>query len=153
MKRTVILLALGLMLAAIPHAWAGDFQWQDTSGSKQQLADVNKPVALHFWATWCIPCRGELPELAAWKHQHPDVNLIAISLDRKMEQVTEFLGKEKLELPALLARSSDTARFGVRGLPSTVILSADGGIKKIYTGPVPWNNADFTKEFFALMQP
>jgi len=142
-----------LIHAAMPFASAAEFSWKDASGTEFSLADMQQPVALHFWATWCVPCRGELPELAAWKKEHQDVKVVTISLDRKTEMVNEFLSEEGVDLPVLLAKSSDSMRLGVRGLPSTVVLSADGDIKKLYTGPVPWNDEEFTREFLDLMQP
>jgi len=144
--------ALFLFSEALP-AMATEFTWKDASGSEFNLADIQQPVALHFWATWCVPCRDELPELAAWKKEHQDVKVVTISLDRKTEMVDEFLSEEGVDLPVLLAKSSDSMRLGVRGLPSTVVLSADGDIKKLYTGPVPWNDEEFTREFLDLMQP
>lgn len=134
-------------------ATATEFTWKDAAGKSYNLAEFRKPVALHFWATWCTPCRSELPELATWRNEHQDVNVVTISLDRNMSTVADFLMEERVDIPALIARSSEAMRFGVRGLPATVIVGPDGKVRKLYNGPVPWNEEAFTEQFLALMKP
>lgn len=140
---SVLIVALLWLSPATAHA--ADFNWHDTKGKVFSLADYrDKPVALHFWASWCPPCRAELPELDTWIKAHPDARVIPISLDANGKTATDFVNTHGLVMQALLADSREAKGIGVRGLPSTIIIGSDGGIMNNYTGPLPWKQAGFS---------
>src|SRR5436190_6849439 len=69
-----------LMLAG--SAWAASFDLTDTGGKRHRLSDYpGRPVVLNYWATWCVPCIQEIPEIAEFQRAHPDVVVIGIALD------------------------------------------------------------------------
>jgi thiol-disulfide isomerase/thioredoxin len=151
MHRT--LLRLGALIALLLNtaiAHSAEYAWTDANGGKQSLAALKgEPVVLHFWATWCPPCRKEMPEIEAWIRQHDGVRLFPISLDRKAVAAQTFLDEQGSRLPVLHGKMSGAMMLGVRGLPATVIIGADGNVKKVFTGAMPWSDAKFTERILA----
>jgi thiol-disulfide isomerase/thioredoxin len=113
----------------------------DVSGKSQPLSQwKGKPLLVNFWATWCAPCVQEMPELSALaaadggKH----FNVIGIGIDSP-SNITQFASKLKITYPLYVAGMSgtDLAReFGnaAGGLPYTVLIGADGQVRKTYLG-------------------
>ncbi|MDT8376555.1 MAG: TlpA disulfide reductase family protein [Mariprofundaceae bacterium] len=139
-KSKLGILIAGLIISASP-LFAVEYEWKDTSGAVKSLADYKgKPVVLHFWATWCPPCRRELPEMDAWSKANSDVEVIVISLDRKIDAAAEFLESEGIGFPALKGDMAKAQRLGVRGLPTTLVIGPDSSIRKIRMGTVRWED-------------
>lgn len=95
-----------------------------------------KPLVISFWATFCEPCKKELPELKEiYESQSETFNVLAVSVDRKREEAEEFA--KQLELPFVLAfgSSKDIKAFGVRtALPTIVVLDSKQNIIATFTG-------------------
>ena len=120
-----------------------DFLLPDLDGVKRSVAEWDgKPVVLNFWATWCPPCRREMPMFKAMQKKYADRGLqfIGIALDEEIK-VADFVEEMELNYPTLLAGdqavSVSTAygnRFGA--LPFTVLINRDGIITKTFRGEV-----------------
>ena len=134
-------LIFGLMLFTAPSLFAAEYQWADASGAVKSLADYKgKPVVLHFWASWCPPCRGEMPELQSWSKAHEDVELVVITLDRNIEDAVSFLESKNISFPALKGDMGSAQRLGVRGLPTTIVFGPDSDVRKTRIGAVDWSS-------------
>ncbi|WP_437476888.1 TlpA disulfide reductase family protein [Sorangium sp. So ce1014] len=100
-----------------------------------------RPVLLHFWATWCAPCRAELPlllELGREVEQAGRVQLVAVSVDENWEVVRAFFGGE---VPPGVVRAGSPAmqrRFGVSTLPDSFLVKVDGTMALRFTGARDW---------------
>lgn len=117
---------------------APDFALPDLDGNTVRLSDFSgRPVVLNFWATWCAPCRLEMPELARAMVDYADRDLmvLAINQDETAEQVGDFLTEVGLTLPALLDAGGEVgAAYGAFFLPTTVIVGPDGIVGAVHRG-------------------
>ena len=124
---------------------APDFSLPSTDGNTVTLSSLRgQPVVLNFWATWCPPCRAEMPELEVfWQRYGPeDLVLLGIDQGESRHVVEQFArGVVDTSFPLLLDTRSDIgALYGVRALPTTVFIDADGRIQEITVGG-PLNRA------------
>lgn len=120
-----------------------DLKLKDLSGVEQQLSALKgRIVILNFWATYCIPCRREMPDLAAIQNEYAALGVQVIGAaaneieDRA--EILQFIKETKINFPIWVgATTSQMMRFGLGGaLPGTVIISSDGKIAKVISGIV-----------------
>jgi peroxiredoxin len=119
---------------------APTFTTTDASGQSISLEDLRgQVVLLNFWATWCAPCRAEMPELDAVAEAHRDAGfqVLAINVLEDAEAVRRF-GKElNLNLPLLLDREGTIYRaYNVQGMPTSFLVDRDGVIRDVRYGVV-----------------
>lgn len=116
-------------------------QMNDVAGKAQALSMYKgKALVVNFWAPWCAPCVKEMPELSAFAAEaaKQNVGVIGIGIDSP-SNIAQFAGKVKVSYPLYVAGMSgtDIAReFGNKSgsLPYTVVIGADGKVKKTYLG-------------------
>jgi peroxiredoxin len=118
-----------------------NFELKDLDGDTHELYALRgRPVVVNFWATWCTPCRVEMPELQAVYEQHIDEGLaiLAVNFDEPAETVSRFFQDEMglkftplLDIDGLVAE-----RYGVYNFPSTFFISKEGIVQSIHRGPM-----------------
>lgn len=131
---------------------APDFELATLSGETVRLSDyAGRPVILNFWATWCAPCRVEMPELQrAYDRFGADGPVIlTINQEESAEQVGEFFADVGLTLPALLDPKGRVGlTYGAVFLPTTVVVDPDGIVTKIHRGMISGDAIDGYLERF-----
>lgn len=120
---------------------APDFTLPDLKGRPVQLAKLRgKVVAINFWATWCGPCRVEMPSLAKVydKYREKGLEIVGISLDQGGAQVVQdFVHKHGIKFPVVLDTAHVAQRYGgVTGIPTTFIIDRQGRIANKQIGLV-----------------
>jgi len=116
-------------------------------GSPVSLADYKgTPVLVNFWAIWCPPCVAELPALdrAATELNSKSVKVLLVSVDRGgPDKAVPFLEERGVRVPDLAfdPKGALLQRFGARGLPTTILLSADQTQSWTFVGPHEWDKA------------
>lgn len=123
--------------SAVP---GGDGTLTGLNGNVIQLADfAGRPLWIVFWASWCIPCREELPDLKAAFAAHADDGLmvLAINFEESADVVRSFAAENALEYAiGLDPRGAVIDRYGGWGLPTHYFLDRDGVIRGRYFGPL-----------------
>jgi cytochrome c biogenesis protein CcmG/thiol:disulfide interchange protein DsbE len=99
-----------------------------------------KVVLINFWATWCLPCRVEMPLLQRMAERHREAGLIVVglSVDRGAEEsVRTFLRERGVTYPVAVVGSDVERAFGgVRGYPTSILVDRDGVVRHVVIGPL-----------------
>jgi len=102
-------------------------------------------VLLNFWATWCGPCKEEMPSLAKLKHhfRNNDLCLLTITADLQPEAIKAFLKILKVDFPVLLDKTNDVSHaYMARALPLTVLIDQEGKLIGKAMGPRQWDSPE-----------
>ena len=120
------------------HSDAPDFSLQDVDGKPLTLsANRGKVVLLNFWATWCTPCRAEIPEFERFQttYGQQGLQVVGISMDDDAKPVREFSQQLKMNYPVALGNDKLAQSYGgVLGLPVSFLIGRDGRIAAKYVG-------------------
>ena len=115
-----------------------DFTFDTGSGSQQLSALRGKPVVLNFWASWCEPCRDELPLFSRLEHEYGrSVTIVTLS-NEDPGPAAALIAKLSLGLP--LAEGAEPAfkRYGIGPIPVTLVLDASGRLTHVSLGELDW---------------
>lgn len=133
-----------------------DLTLKDPFGTEQRLSSLKgRIVVLNFWATYCVPCRKEMPDLGAIQNEYAalGIQVIGASADEAEDRskVLQFVKETRINFPVWMgATTADMMRFGLgAALPGTVIIDRDGRVARIISGIA--NQADLKKQIDALL--
>jgi len=149
-------LALVLLLVLSPLAFAAgvNFTLHGVDGKKHSLSDYRgKWVVVNYWATWCPPCREEMPELVMFHETHKDKDAVVLGVnmeDVSRERLRRFIDDYAVTYPVLLREDDMTALGPIMGLPTTYLVAPDGTIAAHKVGPV---TAEHIESFMASYKP
>jgi thiol-disulfide isomerase/thioredoxin len=159
-------LVTGLALLAAPAAaevlkpWAGGatpaLELSDLQGTKHTLAGYRgKVVLVNFWATWCEPCRDEMPSierLRASLDGRPFA-VLAVNLAEPESRIRKFLEAVPVGFPVLLDRDTQTSRaWQAKLLPATYIVGPNGRIHYRHVGELDWSKPEIRDLIVGLMK-
>lgn len=107
-------------------------------GGTFRVADQRGHVVfLDFYASWCEPCKIELPLVEAWWHRHPDALVVPVDVGEPRSLAASFARQHSLVNVALDPKGSARALFGVEGLPTIVVIDSSGHIRAKWAGLNP----------------
>jgi len=127
----------GPVAAPIVDALAPDFELETVDGEVIRLSDLRgKVVALNFWATWCTPCRLEMPDLQARADAYGDrLTVLGVNFDETAAEVDAFRQEVGVRFPLLLDPGGEVQRlYRVRGYPTTFFVDPEGVIRIQHLG-------------------
>lgn len=170
-KLVIGLLSLLILAGAFAMVWlqsskyepltvgkvAPDFELPDLAEQEVRLSDYRgKVVFLNFWATWCKPCKEEMPSMEVLYRQFKDNGLVvlAVSIDRvtTKDDIPPFVKSMDLSFPVLVDSWGQTdKRYKLMGVPETYIIDQEGVLREKIIGPRDWTRLDNLKVVTQLL--
>ncbi len=163
-KAFLSLFFLGALWLALPWGQARlgaqglratpDFILNDLSQKKVKLTDFKgKVVILNFFATWCPPCRAEIPELVKLYRLNKEKGLmvlgVSLDMDVPPQDLTTFVKGMKITYPVLVGTADLAEKYQVNGVPTTILINREGKTHTRYDGLVPASR--FEKDLRSLL--
>ncbi len=147
MRRTASLFLLIWLLALLP-APAADvarvgrpapaFLLDALDGSTLSLADFRgHPTYINVFATWCPPCRSEIPRLVAASHRYKNVRFLFVDEQEPPAVVKRFLKSYGITAPVAVDAGQFAATYGALPIPENIFIDAQGTVRLLYKGPIP----------------
>ncbi|MGH8680081.1 MAG: peroxiredoxin family protein [Burkholderiales bacterium] len=163
MRPFVVLAALALAAAAGAaelRPWTGGatppLVLQDLNGRTHRLADYRgKVVLVNFWATWCEPCREEMPSIERLRQSlaGQPFEVLAVNIGEPLGRIERFLEKMPLGFPMLLDRDTGVAKaWKARVVPATFLVGPDGRIRYVHYGELDWSSEPVRKRVAELLE-
>ena len=117
-----------------------EFRVKDADGNDVYISEKRgKLLFVNFWATWCPPCKEELPDLNAYylARKGDKFDMVAINVGEQPEQSINYFEKNELEIPLLMdPNSTSSAKLGVTGLPVSLLIDEEGYLLEAWMGPI-----------------
>jgi peroxiredoxin len=162
MLRAFSAVALTMLVASFAYGAtvsgpAPNFTLQSNAGGQVSLASLKgKVVMVNFWATWCVPCRQEMPHLEALyeKYNSLGFELLAVNVEKNnAEGARKWLEETPVTFPVLFdPENKVTKLYKVQTMPSTVIIGRDGTMRFMHNGYKPGYENDYQTQVRALLR-
>ena len=136
---------------------APDFALSDIDGQTHRLSDYRGQVlVVNFWATWCPPCREEMPSMdrASQTLAADGIQMLAVNVGEDEDTIFQFTANYPVGFPLLMDRDSKVAEaWPIRGLPTTFVVDPQGRIAYRAIGGRDWDQAELLDPVHALKRP
>jgi len=134
--------------------FAPAFTLPDLAGKKQQFPPKDSVILLNFWATWCPPCRKEMPTMATLYEtlKTKGLRVVAVSVDRDAAALAGFVREYSLPFQVLHDQDSEVSRaYSVFRYPESFLIDRKGKIRKHWVGAVEWTSKSVMSEVKAIL--
>ena len=98
------------------------------------IADDGRPLIVNLWASWCVPCREEMPDLSAFAEANPDIAIVGVAVEDQLEDARAFGAEIDPVYPLAFGDDAFDEAYPNFGLPVTYFLDADGGVTEVFNG-------------------
>jgi peroxiredoxin len=158
-RQKIVLLAVPLLVATV--AWAATdiapgFSLPDEQGAVVSLQDFDGQVVLiNFWASWCGPCREEMPLLDELHKRYEPLGftMLGVNVEEDSAAAQKFLQGTAVSFPILFDRENSVSKlYDVIAMPSSVLVGRDGTVRYIHHGYEPGNENDYQDQIRQLIR-
>lgn len=159
--RTLMALWLGLWLSVAANAEniqgaAPDFTLKSQSGKNTKLSELRGQVVLiNFWASWCGPCRQEMPLLEKLYRRYRPLGftILGVNVEEDPTAANKLLKEISVSFPVLFDGENTVSKlYKIKGMPSTVIVDRDGNMRQLHTGYQPGYEIEYQDQVRALLK-
>lgn len=155
----LLLLCLGLTDNAAAKATpnpAPDFTLKSRTGDNLKLSELRgKVILINFWASWCGPCRQEMPVLnKLYQHYRSlDFTVLGVNVEQNSDNAKSLLKDVSVSFPILFDSDNRVSKlYDVKGMPSTVLVDRDGNVRYVHIGYKPGTEAEYQTQIRALIR-
>jgi peroxiredoxin len=156
---TALVLCVGLTAnapALTAQGAAPDFTLKSQKGDNLKLSELRgKVVLINFWASWCGPCRQEMPVLdELYQHYHSlDFTVLGVNVEQTSDDAKSLLKDVSVSFPILFDSDNKVSKmYDVKGMPSTVLVDRDGNVRYMHMGYQPGVEADYQTQIRTLIR-
>lgn len=160
-KKVIVIFLVSLLWLPLSYAdpaksAAPNFTLKSRSGENLKLSEYRGDVVLvNFWASWCGPCRKEMPKLEELyqKYKNLGFNLLAVNVEEDSSKANDFLKDLSVTFPVLYDNENKVSKlYKVSAMPSTVIIDRDGNVRFVHHGYLAGYENDYSKEIKELIE-
>lgn len=160
-KQMAVLVSIGLLLASVAQAevlegQAPDFTLKSRSGENIKLSELRGDVVMiNFWASWCAPCRQEMPLLEELHKKYSDLGfvLLGVNVEEDSSKAGELLREVPVSFPVLYDNKNDVTKlYKVVAMPSTVMVDRDGNMRYLHRGYLPGYEEEYARQIKELVR-
>jgi len=140
--------------AVKPGSGTSGFFLPDLQGEMQSLPK-GEVVLLNFWATWCPPCRQEIPSMIALDDRYAadGLKIVAVSVDHRLEDLTRFVGEYNMPFQVLHdGNSAVSQQFGVFRFPESFLIDRQGKVRYHLIGAIDWMSAEVVETIETMLK-
>ncbi|MEX1019480.1 MAG: TlpA disulfide reductase family protein [Litorilinea sp.] len=120
----------------VPGQPAPNFRMVLDDGNSLTLEDLHgSPILINFWATWCGPCRIEMPDIVRHSNEEEDLIVLAVNVQEELEDIQGFATDFQMEMPVLRDTEGDLRRiYDLRGMPTSIFIDRAGNVTAVWPG-------------------
>jgi thiol-disulfide isomerase/thioredoxin len=161
LKKIVLLLSISLLAvtqvqAEVLEGAAPDFTLKSRSGENVKLSELRgEVVMINFWASWCGPCRQEMPLLEDLYSKYSDLGftLLGVNVEEDSSKADELLREIPVSFPVLFDNKNEVTKlYKVVAMPSTIMVDRDGNMRYLHRGYLPGYEEEYKKQVKELIR-
>ncbi len=156
MKTLIAIAALSVAMPAVADDTAPDFTLKSASGENIKLSELRGQVVLiNFWASWCGPCRQEMPHLERLFQRYEPLGftLLGVNVEKNAGDAQKMLDASPVSFPILFDHENAVTKlYDVNAMPSTVLVDRDGNVRYLHRGYKPGYEDDYQAQIRELIR-
>jgi len=145
------------MVSVAASSGSIDYEWSAVAldGSEAAMGQYEgQPALFNVWATWCPPCRAEMPSIQRLYEEVGDegIAVVTLSVDESADEVREYLDKNGFDMPSFMLGSAYPDALETNSIPLTIIVAGDGSVRMRHVGSNEWDSDEVVELLRSLKE-